>query len=133
MGRPYASYALREARRTTGRSVCPIRWSGRGADVGNLESQKRIVGAHVIRTSAWISAGLSDLHVAASVARGQATPASKEASYRLRPGPQLFIDDFLIARAEGVVRRVIEPRRFLDAPVLTGAGGHLNWQPWLTV
>jgi len=86
-----------------------------------------------MRTTVWLSASVLGLFVTASVAHGQTSPATEGAAYRLRPGPQLFIDDFLIARAEGVARRVVEPKRFLEGPVITGAGGHLNWQPWLTV
>lgn len=54
-------------------------------------------------------------------------------TYALQPGPHLFVDDFLIERADDVERRVLPPPRSLKDPVLTSAGGHLNWQPWLTV
>ena len=63
----------------------------------------------------------------------QELPRSPAQVYELRPGPQLFIDDFLIERSEGLTRRVVSPARSLTEPVLTGASGHLNWQPWLTV
>lgn len=51
----------------------------------------------------------------------------------LAPGPHLLVDDYLIAKSDGVVRRVIQPRRFLDGPIVTGALEHQNWQPFLTV
>lgn len=51
----------------------------------------------------------------------------------LRPGPQLLIDDFLVARSEGVHRTVVQPQRFLKEPIVTSRPEHQNWQPWLTV
>ena len=66
-------------------------------------------------------------------ARGDEKARSPAAAYELKPGPQLFIDDFLIERVEGIQRRVMQPKRTLDEPVITAAHGHLNWQPWLTV
>lgn len=51
----------------------------------------------------------------------------------LRQGPQLLIDDFLIAKSEGVTRKVMQPPRFLKEPVVTSRKEHQNWQPWLTV
>lgn len=51
----------------------------------------------------------------------------------LANGPHLLIDDHLIARSLGVERKVLPPKRFLDAPIVTGAIEHQNWQPFLTV
>lgn len=51
----------------------------------------------------------------------------------LRPGPQLLIDDYLIAESKNVARKVIQPPRFLKEPVVTSRPEHQNWQPWLTV
>ncbi|MBI4028508.1 MAG: hypothetical protein HY360_26210 [Verrucomicrobia bacterium] len=51
----------------------------------------------------------------------------------LKPGPHLFLDDFLIERSAGIERRVIPPQRFLDHPVVTSGEGHKNWQCWITV
>jgi hypothetical protein len=50
----------------------------------------------------------------------------------LRPGPQLLIDDFLIAHQEFLTRTVVQPTKRAE-PVITGAGGDDNFQPYLTV
>ncbi len=64
---------------------------------------------------------------------GRAMAEPVATNYELKPGPQLFVDDFLIEKSSGITRRVMAPPRTLQEPVLTGAGGNLNWQPWLTV
>jgi hypothetical protein len=51
----------------------------------------------------------------------------------LEKGPHLLLDDYLIAKSEGVERKVIQPQRFLEEPVVTSRQDHQNWQPWLTV
>jgi hypothetical protein len=51
----------------------------------------------------------------------------------LRKGPQLFLDDHLVAYSKGVERKVVQPERFLKEPVVTSVGDHLNWQPWFSV
>lgn len=51
----------------------------------------------------------------------------------LQKGPHLRLDDHLIASSVGIERKVIPPQRFLDAPIVTGAVEHQNWQPFLTV
>lgn len=51
----------------------------------------------------------------------------------LKKGPHVLIDDHLIERSIGVERKVVQPRRFLDNPVVTSAVEHQNWQPFLTV
>lgn len=51
----------------------------------------------------------------------------------LKKGPHLLLDDHLIARSVGVERKVIQPQRFLDGPIVTGALEHQNWQPFFTV
>jgi hypothetical protein len=51
----------------------------------------------------------------------------------LAKGPHLLVDDYLVARSEGVERQVIQPRRLLDSPIVTGAVEHQNWQPFFTV
>jgi hypothetical protein len=48
-------------------------------------------------------------------------------------GPHLLLDDHLVARSDGVQRKVIQPERFLDEPIVTGALEHQNWQPFFTV
>ena len=51
----------------------------------------------------------------------------------LSKGPHLLIDDYLIAKSEGVERKVVQPKRFLKEPVVNGSVDHQNWQPFLTV
>jgi hypothetical protein len=51
----------------------------------------------------------------------------------LAKGPHLLLDDYLIARSEGVKRVVVPPQRFLDGPIVTGSPDHQNWQPFFTV
>jgi hypothetical protein len=51
----------------------------------------------------------------------------------LRNGPHLLIDDYLIAKSDGVERKVMQPKRFLKEPIVTSGPEHQNWQPWLTV
>jgi hypothetical protein len=69
--------------------------------------------------------------------RQSATPAP----VALKSGPHLLVDDYFIARSEGVERKVVSPRRFLDAPVgravqdeITNAGGEplpgFRFQDW---
>jgi len=69
----------------------------------------------------------------AAVTSKPATSSSKADGYVLKAGPQLFVDDYLIARSEGVERKVGTPKRTLQEPVLTGSLEHQNWQPFLTV
>lgn len=70
---------------------------------------------------------------AASSNRPSSQPAEAGAPIALARGPHLLLDDHLIARSTGVERKVIPPQRFLDAPIVTGAVEHQNWQPFLTV
>ena len=51
----------------------------------------------------------------------------------LKTGPHLFVDDYWIARGDGISRKVCKPGRHLARPVVTGAREHQNWQPFLTV
>jgi hypothetical protein len=51
----------------------------------------------------------------------------------LQNGPYLLIDDYLIAKSDGVERKVMQPKRFLKEPIVTSGPEHQNWQPWLTV
>jgi hypothetical protein len=60
-------------------------------------------------------------------------PAAAETPITLRPGPQLFIDDYLVAKSEGVKRKVMEPTRVFEEPVVTSKKGHQNWGCWFTV
>lgn len=49
-------------------------------------------------------------------------------------GPQLFIDDFLIAESTGLARTTHSPTRFLDKPIIgPDAGVGETYQPFLTV
>jgi hypothetical protein len=51
----------------------------------------------------------------------------------LANGPHLLIDDYLIAKRDGVERKVMQPKRFLKEPIVTSGPEHQNWQPWFTV
>jgi hypothetical protein len=51
----------------------------------------------------------------------------------LSTGPHLLLDDYLIAKSEGVERKVVQPKQFLDEPIVTGRQEHQNWQPFFTV
>lgn len=68
-----------------------------------------------------------------SVYRADAMPRP-EGPIELGPGPQLFVDDYLIEETEGLERRVERPQRDpgLGNPVVTGKGDR-NYQPYLTV
>lgn len=59
--------------------------------------------------------------------------SAEPAGCLLKPGPYLLVDDFLIDKAERLDRKVVQPQRFLDFPVVTSDDQHRNWQPWLTV
>ncbi len=62
-----------------------------------------------------------------------ATMSPKKA-LRLRPGPHLFIDDYLIDKTVKVTRRVNRPLREAEIanPIITGKED-LNYQPYMTV
>ena len=51
----------------------------------------------------------------------------------LKAGPHLLLDDYLIQSSRGVERKVVQPERFLEEPIVTGRPEHQNWQPFLTV
>lgn len=58
---------------------------------------------------------------------------SENAILRLKAGPHLFIDDYLIAETSFLIRTVNNPVK-LDNPIITGGkSGHENFQPYLTV
>ena len=58
---------------------------------------------------------------------------NREAAVRIGPGPQLFIDDYLIGEQSFLTRTVNRPAKLAE-PVITGrAGGDDNFQPYLTV
>jgi hypothetical protein len=52
----------------------------------------------------------------------------------IRPGPHLFIGDYLIESSQGVARQVVQPRRDpnIPNPLVTGLDDR-NFQPYLTV
>lgn len=60
---------------------------------------------------------LLELGLLASLLAGRADDV-----YVLKPGPQLFVNDLLVERVEGVTRRVIQPQRFPDHPIIAAAG-----------
>ena len=62
-----------------------------------------------------------------------ATSAGRREPIALVKGPHLLLDDYLIARSDGVERKVIQPQRFLDEPDRHRRSEHQNWQPFLTV
>jgi hypothetical protein len=66
-------------------------------------------------------------------ARGGAAETRDPEAVVLAPGPHLFVDDHLLATSRRVERRVMQPERFLDGPIVTGSVEHQNWQPFLTV
>jgi hypothetical protein len=51
---------------------------------------------------------------------------------RLKPGPQLFLDDFLIAEQAFLNRTVVRPQKRPD-PIITGRGGDDNFQPYISI
>lgn len=51
----------------------------------------------------------------------------------LRPGVHLLIDDHYVAKSDRVQRRVQQPRRTLNEPIVGGSVEQQNWQPFLTV
>lgn len=58
---------------------------------------------------------------------------SSDKTIAVSKGVHLLLDDYLIAASQGVERKVIPPRRFLDDPLVTGSVEHQNWQPFFTV
>jgi len=66
-------------------------------------------------------------------AAGQAS-SGPEGALPLKPGPHLFIDDYLIAQSTNLVRRVNRPRRdeAIPNPVITGPEDR-NFQPYMTM
>jgi hypothetical protein len=65
--------------------------------------------------------------------RGKPVPSITDKPIALKVGPHLLLDDYLIARSEGVERKVMQPERFLAEPVVTSKKGHQNWGIWYTV
>ncbi|WP_428938595.1 hypothetical protein [Fontivita pretiosa] len=81
-----------------------------------------------------------ELQISAAQTPGGAQPKIPNSSVRVRPsvepvdlrsGPQLFIDEYLVAEARGVRKVTQQPQRFLDGPIL-GWKQHTT-QPYLTV
>ncbi len=62
------------------------------------------------------------------------SPAKTDAPIQLRPGPQLFLDEYLIESSSNVIRRVNAPQRDLAIPnpIVTGKEDGC-FQPYLTV
>lgn len=77
-----------------------------------------------------LAAGLMTLALAALAPGSAAAP--DEAARVLRPGPHLFLDDYLVASSEGVRRVVQSPRRAGNRPVITGPEDK-NFQPYVSV
>lgn len=90
-----------------------------------------------MRSLPWFAVVLCVLAVLGVVAGARAS-GGEPAPDAARPlvlgrGPHLLVDDRLIARSVGVVRKVNSPQRILEGPVVTGALEHQNWQPFFTV
>ncbi len=86
-------------------------------------------GSEVIRAEAGNPACKAQLYrPAANLTMSPKKPLS------LRPGPHLFIDDYLIDKTANIVRRVNSPVRDpnLPNPIVTG-NEDLNFQPYMTV
>jgi hypothetical protein len=62
-----------------------------------------------------------------------ANEASTKEPLALKNGPHLLLDDYLVAKSEGVERKVVKPERLLKEPVVTSGPLHRNWQPFLSV
>jgi hypothetical protein len=94
-----------------------------------------LLGITVGRGAEIVEAGKPGQAVGASVYRsgGEATPIAKE-PIPLRPGPQLFIDDYLIGKTINVRRRVNCPVRDpkVPNPIVTGKED-FNFQPYMAV
>ncbi len=69
--------------------------------------------------------GLLMLAAVASAAADRVPPL-------LRPGPHLFVDDFLIEQSSQLTRMVNSPRRDLGHPVVSGKEDK-SWQPYVSV
>jgi hypothetical protein len=82
---------------------------------------------------AWLSALVVSLAYVGCAHAADTSASEANAPIALSPGPQLFLDDYLIARSQGVTRQVAQPKRLLKEPVVTSAPGHQNWQPWFSV
>ena len=98
-------------------------------------SQKSEIGRAVAMVAAAAVAGIWILSSVASGQDGSATKAvSKPAGpITMKVGPHLLLDDHLVAKSDGVSRKVVQPQRHLKEPILTGSIEHQNWQPFLTV
>jgi hypothetical protein len=80
----------------------------------------------------WLLAGLLSI-VAVHVAGAELQLPGVREPIVLEKAVHLLLDDYLVARSEGVERKVISPQRFLAEPIVTGALQHQNWQPFFTV
>jgi hypothetical protein len=81
----------------------------------------------------WLPAAAILLLACSRVGGEPASKANAAEPRVLARGPHLLLDDHLIERSEGIARRVIPPRRFLETPIVTGSPEHQNWQPFFTV
>ena len=68
------------------------------------------------------------LHPVTLVAAG-----APDAAIRIGPGPQLFIDDYLVSDQSFLTRTVNRPAKLPDPVITGGAGGDDNFQPYVAV
>jgi hypothetical protein len=62
----------------------------------------------------------------------QAATAADAPPKKLSTGPYLLLDDRLFSHVIDVERKVMQPQRFLDKPVITSGPEHQHWQMWFT-
>ena len=98
-----------------------------GIEIGNVNRGDRTVKYEIWLLTAWLA------FVAGHTACAEPPRANVREPIVLEKGVHLLLDDHLIARSEGVARKVIPPQRFLTEPIVTGELPHQNWQPFFTV
>jgi hypothetical protein len=79
-----------------------------------------------------VQAGTDNPEYKAMLYRPGVSPAKEP--IRLRPGPHLFLDDYLVAKTDNLKRRVNCPARDtkIANPIITGKGDK-NFQPYMSV
>jgi hypothetical protein len=95
-----------------------------------LASSCVAIWAGVARGDAVIEAGKDNPAYKAKLYRPATSTATEP--IRLRPGPQLFVDDYLVGKSVDVKRRVNCPVRDRKGPIIT-AKEDLNHQPYMSI
>jgi hypothetical protein len=93
-----------------------------------MRSEDRTDRRGFLRNAALTGAGLA---LGGGHSAEAETPAGAREPIRLHAGPQLFLDDHLIASSEGLKRVIRQPQR-LPRPIVTGSEDRC-FQPYLTV